>query len=263
LPYPRRAFRGGSDGVRDERAFRRQPGSVCFSHFCRSFVAGLAGFAFAIVAAAVWLHFLPPAQSTVLIAAFGLIVQGWAVWKLRHAIRPVRLAPFLIGTVIGVPLGAELLRLASPNSLRFGIGVVLVAFSVYSLIRPRLPTASEAGRFTDSMVGTLNGALGGATGFAGIVLTIWCTLRGWPPSEQRAVFQPVGMFVFLLTALFLGGTGTIAPGTLNLFLIGLPAVALGAWTCLKLFGRLNETAFRRAVLVLLLASGVALLLHLR
>jgi hypothetical protein len=37
--------------------------------------------------------------------------------------------------------------------------------SLYSLIRPRLPTASEAGRFTDGLVGTLNGALGGATGF--------------------------------------------------------------------------------------------------
>ena len=231
--------------------------------FAASFVAGLAGFAFAIVAAAVWLHFLPPAQSTVLIAAFGLIVQGWAVWKLRHAVRPVRLAPFLIGAVIGVPLGAQLLRWASPDSLRFGIGVVLVAFSLYSLIRPRLPSVSEPGRFTDGLVGTLNGALGGATGFAGIVLTIWCTLRGWPPPEQRAVFQPVGVFVFLLTMLFLGGTGTIAPDTLSLFLIGLPAVALGTWTGLKLFGRLNETAFRGVVLMLLLASGIALLIHLR
>jgi uncharacterized protein len=136
--------------------------------FAASFVTGLAGFAFAIVAAAIWLHFLPPAQSTVLIAAFGLIVQGWAVWNLRHAIRPVRLAPFLIGAVIGVPLGTQLLRWASPDSLRFGIGVVLVAFSLYSLIRPRLPTAGEAGHFTDGMIGTLNGALGGATGFAGI-----------------------------------------------------------------------------------------------
>src|SRR5689334_3264708 len=183
--------------------------------FAASFVAGLAGFAFAIVAAAVWLHFLPPAQSTVLIAAFGLIVQGWAVWKLRHAIRPFRLAPFLIGPVIGVPLGAQPLRWASPDSLRFGIGVVLVAFSLYSLIRPNLPRASEAGRFTDGIVGTLNGALGGATGFAGIILTIWCTLRGWPPPEQRAVFQPVGVFVFLLTALFLGGTGTMPPARLT------------------------------------------------
>src|ERR1700746_2392152 len=96
--------------------------------FAASFVAGLAGFAFAIVVAAVWLHFLPPAQSTVLIAGFGLIVQGWSVWKLRHAIRTFRLAPFLIGAVIGVPLRALLLRWAPPNRLCFGTGVVSVAF---------------------------------------------------------------------------------------------------------------------------------------
>jgi hypothetical protein len=47
-----------------------------------------------------------------------------------------------------------------------------VRFSLYSLIRPRPPTASEAGRFTEGMIGVLNGALGGATGFPGIVLTI-------------------------------------------------------------------------------------------
>jgi hypothetical protein len=42
--------------------------------FAAAFVTGLAGFAFAIVAAAVWLYFLPPAQCTALIAAFDLIV---------------------------------------------------------------------------------------------------------------------------------------------------------------------------------------------
>ena len=135
--------------------------------FAAAFVTGLAGFAFAIVAAAVWLHFLPPAQCTALIAAFGLIVQGWSVWKLRQSIEPARLAPFLIGAVIGVPIGGEILRWASPTNLRFAIGVVLVAFSLYSLIRPKLPSASGAGRISDGMVGMINGALGGATGFAG------------------------------------------------------------------------------------------------
>src|SRR6516165_7828807 len=65
--------------------------------FAASFVAGLAGFAFGIVAAAVWLHFLPPAQTAALIVAFGRIVQGVAVWKLRKAIKHARLVPFLIG----------------------------------------------------------------------------------------------------------------------------------------------------------------------
>ncbi len=229
--------------------------------FGAAFVTGLAGFAFAVVAAAVWLHFLPPAQCTALIAAFGLIVQGWSVWKLRQSINPARLAPFLIGGVIGVPIGGEILRWASPTSLRFAVGVVLVAFSLYSLIRPKLPSASNAGRTTDGMVGMINGALGGATGFAGIILTIWSTLRGWTPPEQRAVFQPVGVSVFLMTALFLGGTGTVSSDAIWLFLIGLPALAAGTWAGLKLFGQLDEVGFRRVVLGLLLVSGVSLLLH--
>jgi uncharacterized protein len=139
--------------------------------------------------------------------------------------------------------------------------VVLIAFSLYSLIRPKMPSAAEAARLTDGAVGVVNGALGGATGFAGIILTIWCTLRDWPPPEQRAVFQPVGVSVFLMTALFLGGTGTVDRDTIGLFLIGLPALALGTWGGLKLFGRLNEVRFRRVVLALLLVSGVSLLLN--
>lgn len=75
------------------------------------------------------------------------------------------------------------------------------------------------------------------------------------------MFQPVGVSVFLITALFLGGTGTVSRDTTWLFLIGLPALAVGTWAGLKLFGRLDEVGFRRVVLGLLLVSGVSLLLH--
>jgi len=39
-------------------------------------------------------------------------------------------------------------------------------------------------------------------------------------------------------------------------------LALGTWAGLKSFGRLNEVAFRRIVLGLLLLSGVSLLFRL-
>jgi uncharacterized protein len=106
--------------------------------FAAALVAGVAGFAFGIVAAAVWLYFLSPAQTTALIVAFGLIVQGIAVWKLRKSLKLTRLLPFLLGGAAGVPIGVELLRWTSPASLRIGIGVVLILYSVYSLMRPRL-----------------------------------------------------------------------------------------------------------------------------
>ena len=228
--------------------------------FAAAFVTGLAGFAFGIVAAAVWLHFLPPAQATALIVAFGLIVQGVSVWKLRGAIKWPRLVPFLIGGVIGVPIGAELLRWTAPGSLRIAVGAILVLFSLYSLFRPSLASMARAGVVADSAVGVVNGIVGGATGLAGIAAVIWCSLRGWPPAEQRAVFQPSGVAIFAMTALWLGGTGMIGADTLALFLIGLPALALGTWAGLKLFGKLDDQAFRRVVLVLLLISGASLVI---
>ena len=142
--------------------------------FAAALVTGVAGFAFGIVAAAVWLHFLPPAHTTALIVAYGFIVQGISVWKLRHSIRLVRLIPFLLGGAIGVPIGVALLRWTSPGSLRLSVGVVLILFSLYSLVRPQVAPMT-AGKATDGAIGVVNGMIGGATGLAGIVLTIWCT----------------------------------------------------------------------------------------
>ena len=228
--------------------------------FAAAFVTGLAGFAFAIVAAAVWLHFLAPAQAAALIVAFGLIVQGVSVWKLRAAIQWRRLTPFLIGGVVGVPIGGEILRWTSPGYLRIGIGALLVLFSLWNLFRPSIASMSRAGVVADGAVGVINGVIGGATGLAGIAAVIWCSLRGWPPAEQRAVFQPSGVTIFLMTGLWLGGTGMIGLDTIGLFLIGLPALALGTWAGLRLFGKLDDAMFRRVVLALLLVSGASLLI---
>jgi uncharacterized protein len=195
--------------------------------FTAALVTGVAGFAFGIVAAAVWLHFLPPAQTTALIVAYGLIVQGISVWKLRRSIRLVRLIPFLLGGAIGVPIGVELLGWTSPATLRLSVGIVLIFFSLYSLVRPQVAPVT-AGKAIDGAIGVLNGIVGGATGLAGIALTIWCTLRGWPRDEQRTVFQPVGVAVFLMTGFWLGGTGLIGADTLRLFVIGLPVLLAGA-----------------------------------
>src|SRR5438874_6515095 len=83
--------------------------------FAAAFVAGLAGFAFGLVAAAVWLHILDPLQTASLIIGYGLIVQGYAVWKLRHALSWERLWPFLVGGVPGVALGVFILAWANPT----------------------------------------------------------------------------------------------------------------------------------------------------
>jgi uncharacterized membrane protein YfcA len=227
--------------------------------FAAALVAGLAGFAFGLVAAAVWLHILTPLQTAALIIAFGLVVQGYSVWTLRHALDWRRLAPFVIGAAVGVPLGVAALELANPAHVRAGVGVLLVLYSLHGLLRPDLqPVPASAA--ADAGIGFLNGALGGMTGLAGILVTVWCGLRGWKKDEQRAVFQPVGVAIFAMSALWLGAGGAISTDTMRLFVVGLPVLLLGTWLGLKLYGRLDEIGFRKVVLILLLASGVTLLI---
>jgi uncharacterized protein len=226
--------------------------------FAAAFVHGIVGFAFAIVAAGVWLHAMPPAQVTALIVAYALIVQGYAVWKLRHSLNASRLTPLVVGSALGIPFGVAALRWVSPGHLRVGVGAILVLYSVYSLTRARLPLATNAGRIADTGVGILNGALAGATGLGGLIPAIWTAMRDWPRDEQRAVFQPTAAATFVITILFLSGFGIITQESMRLFAIGLPLLAAGTWLGWKYYGRLDEDSFRKAVLVLLLVSGLLL-----
>jgi uncharacterized membrane protein YfcA len=134
---------------------------------------------------------------------------------------------------------------ANPAYVRAAIGAFLVVFSLYSLFRPALRVA-RGGQ--------------GLSGLAGIVVIIWCQLRGWTRDQQRAVFQPVAIAIFLMTGAWLGGTGAVGAQTAWLFVLGLPVLLAGTWLGMKLYGRIDEAAFRKAVLVVLLVSGVALML---
>ena len=227
--------------------------------FAGALVAGLSGFAFGLVVSSIWLYILTPLQSATLIIAFGLLVQGYSVWKLRRALDWRRLWPFLAGAAVGVPLGVGILVRANADYVRAGIGLFLVLYSLYALFRPALKPVKAGGAAADAGVGFLNGVLGGITGFAGILVIIWCSLRGWTKDQQRTVFQPVAVAIFLMSAFWIGASRAITSETIKLFVLGLPALLIGTWLGLKLFGRLDEASFRKVVLILLLASGAVLM----
>ncbi len=226
--------------------------------FAAAFVTALAGFAFGMVAAAIWLHALTPVQAAALIAAYALLVQSYAVWKLRRSVNVWRVLPFVVGTAAGIPAGIFVLNWASPTAIRIAVGVLLVSFSVYNLVGPRLPQFKRAGPLPDGAVGVANGVLGASTGLGGTLPAIWCSMRGWTKDEQRAVFQPAAVATFLMIMAWYGAGGILSADIGWLFAIGLPALLAGTWLGWRLYGRLDEAAFRKVVLYVLLVSGLAL-----
>ena len=230
--------------------------------FFGGLTSGLSGFAMGLVVSGVWLHIIAPDQNALLIVLCGLVTQGSGIWRVRHAIKWRSVAPFIIGGTLGVPAGTALLTTVNPNTLRLSMGVLLVIYSLYSLIRPALKPV-QGGAPADFGVGVANGLIGGLTGLGGIAVTVWCQLRGGPKDAQRAIFQPVMFATFVMSAISFAVARAFTVETLKLYAIALPVLIAGIWSGLRLYGKLDDAAFRRTILLLLLVSGVALIVPMR
>jgi len=225
--------------------------------FVGGLTSGLAGFALGLVVSGVWLHIISPLQTAILIVGYGLVTQSYGIWKLRHTLNWWNVMPFIVGTALGVPIGTMLLTYLNPAYLRIGVGVLLVLYSVYGLARPTFKPV-QSSTAADIGIGVLNGLVAGLTGLAGIVVVVWCQLRGWPKDVQRNVFQPVLFASMIITIAALSVAGAVTVETIKLYLLGLPLLVAGLWIGFRLYGKLDDAAFRRVILLLLLASGISL-----
>jgi uncharacterized membrane protein YfcA len=234
-------------------------GLYLLATFIGGMTTGIAGFAMGLVVSGIWLHILTPIQTAALIVGYALLAQTYSIWQLRQAMSWRKVAPFIIGGALGVPIGTILLAYINPAYLRIGVGVLLVLYSIYGLAKPSLKPV-QGGVPTDLGIGFFNGLLGGLTGLGGIIVTVWVQLRGWPKDVQRIVFQPVILAAQGMTAVSLAFAGAYTAETIKLYLYGLPALAAGIWIGLKLYGKLDEAGFRKVILWLLLISGVSLVI---
>ena len=135
-------------------------GFFLLAAFLGAVTTGVAGFAMGLVVSGIWLHILTPVQTVTLMVSYSVLLQGYGVLKLRHALTWRKVAPFIVGSVIGVPIGAMLLAHINPAHLRTGVGLVLLLYSIYYLARPVIKPV-QGGLPADLIIGFLNGVLGG------------------------------------------------------------------------------------------------------
>ncbi len=226
--------------------------------FAGGFVSGFSGFAMGLVVSGVWLHIITPMQTAALIAGYGLLTQGYGILKLRQTLNWQNIWPLSLGTTIGIPIGVILLNHINPAYLRFGVGVLLVLYTIYGLARPAIKPM-KIGVAPDIAIGVVNGLVGGLTGLGGVISTISCQWRGWTRDMQRAVFQPVLFAAFVVICLSMGFTGAFTPETIKLYGLGFPFMLAGLWSGFKLYGKIDDETFRKTVLVLLLLAGLSLI----
>ncbi len=174
----------------------------------------------------------------------------------RNAVRAewLRLAPMIVaGTALGVTLLVNLPRQAGMLLL----GVFVVAYAVYALMRhEHLKPVSAAWAWLAGFAGGITSTLFGA---GGPPYAIYLSQRGLTKEQFRATMGFATMTSISLRVLAFLATGLLLdPGVWLAALAAVPAALAGIFIATKAFVKIPRDVLMRVVSLLLLASGGSL-----
>jgi len=231
-------------------------------------MSGLSGFGFSAIGA-LCLILLPPKLGIPLLMTLSAANQVMSLRQLKADMRPIKHwwpdgpAPYLLGGLVGVPVGLAILGALPTSDLMLVFGAFLVLYAAYSLARPHgAHTTVQGGWLASSLVGMSGGVIGGFTAFPGAAVVVWNGLRHVPKREARAIVQP---YIFVLQILSIALLAVQRPETFNstywwLVAITVPVVLPCTLMGVKLYHSLSDINFRRVTFILLGVSGLGLLI---
>ena len=234
-------------------------GVVVAGAVCAGFVQGVSGFAFGMVAMSFWAWVLEPQVAAVLSVCCSLAGQLLAALGVRRGAHWRQLLPFVLGGLVGIPVGLWLLPQMDMLWFKAVLGTLLLVWCPTMLLLRHLPPITHGGRVADAVAGWAGGVLGGLGGFTGTVPTLWCSLRGYAKDTQRAVIQNFNLAMLLVVALLYVQRGLVTGPVLHWLAWVLPAMLIPAWLGMRTYKGLSDAAFRQLILVMLTLSGLAML----
>lgn len=216
-------------------------------------VTGLTGFGLALISTPLLLFVYEPKTVVVLTVFFSIFINIAVVWdSWREARRPLALA-LLLPSVVGVVLGAEVLRILAPSYIRLAVGAVVVLSALILIRDVRLPGAET--RWGPVVAGSASGALSTSTGLAGPPIVLLLASRGLPKAEFRSTSALYFLAMSLVGLLVLAGRGLVEGGEVSLSLVLVPAAIVGKVIGTALLKKVSEKAFRALSLGLVILTG--------
>lgn len=219
--------------------------------FLAAIVRGYSGFGFSLLAITSLSLIYDPA---VVIPAVFMMEIAASIHLLPSVWRDVHwrsLAPLIIGTTAGLPLGVYALANvpAPPMKVALAIFVIVAA----SLLWRGFALKAIPGRTATFGIGAAAGVANGAFGIGGppVILFYFATPAG------NAVGRASLIAYFLVTDAIglgvLGANGILASINVKLALIFLPALIAGVWLGARSFKSADPETFRKWVLMILIA----------
>ncbi len=228
-------------------------------------VQGTVGFGFTLLAVSFFLLILQSATAIQLLIVLNFVISLWVVRNVWHNVPRDLWLRLVAGAMVGFPAGLVLFNYASVDQLKVVVAVAILVFVPLLAFRHRPVPEQGASlpiyRSSSSIgVGILAGAMTTSLGMPGPVLVIYLTAHGADKDALRAIslafFAVAYAVALVLQAVTFGVEGEVW----MMAVVLVPVAAAGAQLGHRLSRRVTESTFRRAVLLLIGATGVYTLL---
>jgi uncharacterized membrane protein YfcA len=215
------------------------------------------GFGFSIIATPFLLLLFSPKEAIQINIIISLIISISLIWKIRKHIDILVLKRFILGSIVGVPLGILIYVTIDVDSLKLGVSLLILLLTLLLILNFNVKTTA----FMDLIVGGVSGVLTTSIGMPGPPLLLYFTGTDAEKGKLRATTLAFYLFIYftsLITQIIFSGTNrTIWESTLY----AVPIVILGLFLGQSLYERLNQKIFRIFTYAILLFTGIYLLIE--
>mmetsp|Transcript_22657 Transcript_22657/g.37189 ORF Transcript_22657/g.37189 Transcript_22657/m.37189 type:complete len:256 (+) Transcript_22657:2694-3461(+) len=225
------------------------------------FVKGVVGFAMPMVVISGLSSFIDPELALAGLILPTLVANGTQAF--RQGIRPALVSArrfWVYLSVGGVVLicSAQLVRVLPIGVLLGFIGLAVTLFALVQLAGWSLRLARQRAD-VEAGIGAFAGFLGGLSGIWGPPTVMYLTALNTEKTEQMRVQGVIyGLGAVALVGAHIG-SGVLRAETLPLSLALIAPALLGQWVGGKVLDRIDQTAFKRATLLVLLIAGLNLI----
>ena len=217
------------------------------------------GFGEALVAVPLLAFWLPLPVAAPLAVLVSITIAGIVViqdWKKIH----LRSAGWLVvSSLFGIPLGLLLLTNSHQRGLKAALGIIIIAFAVYSLIGRAPLELKQDSRGWLLACGFCAGVLGGAYGMNGPPLAVYGAMRRWSAQHFRATLQGYFLPASIIGMIGYGLAGLWTSAITRYYLLSLPVTFLGVYLGRAINHRLHGEAFFKYLYLGLAGIGAFLL----
>lgn len=239
-----------------------------------SFVSGVSGFGFSMIAVALLTLLLDVKMAVVFLSAHTLTVNILQLTRLRRHISLKEIIPLLAGSIAGVPGGVYLLKNMDPWWIKKMLGLVVIWFVLQQIIYSRkqydhsdhppesepMAQANKKETLAGFLVGTVSGVLMGGILSGGPPVMIYSLKKFSEKYQIKTILQSFFLFSGAYAMLLYISSGLLTVPVLLSSIIYLPATITGTVLGIMVFEAISSAVFLRIAMAFMALLGLSLLL---